>query len=339
VTSIDAAIDRLDAALRAADLDGLTPPQDLGALDALVDVIPPYELPPDLRRFWERVDPTTLAVEPWPELLRPQEAGDRYRDDRQYFPLGGPPLLLPIAAHSDARQVVELKSNRSAGGTIFYSDADPGFRIQYRGVVDFVEVLAEAIEDGAIERRGGFNLLDERVMAERAATRLRGRPTHPLYGEALDLPADPAGWPAHWLLSAGIRLEDREPLGATHTISELIGAAARGPVRGRIAGEVVRLVSVGNDCHVVVEDESGRLRVFCPAGVSPWGPSHRSRFEFQVTLAGRPAAPDLDTGTTAVQRHALRGNLAAAGAAMDAFVARIESEGPVAIASAIRPLD
>jgi hypothetical protein len=283
VTSIDAALDRLDTALRAADLDGLSPPADRGALDALVDLIAPYELPAGLRRFWERVDPTTLAVEPWPELLRPQDAGDCYREDRQFFPLSGPPLLLPIGAHSDARQLVELKSERSADGPIFFSEASTPFRLQYRGVVDFVGVLAEAIEDGAIERRGGFNVLDERVIAERAAARLRCAPADASYGDALEVPTDPTGWPAHWLASAGIRLEDRRPIGTTHTIAEFIEAAARKPVSGRIAGEIVRLVAVGHDCFVVVQDESGQLDVFCPAGTSPWALSRRQHFEIEIT--------------------------------------------------------
>ena len=75
----------------------------------------------------------------------------------------------------------------------------------------------------------------------------------------------------------------------THTIADLGAAAADGPVEGRIAGTVVRLAHLGDGELVVVDDGTASLEVWCPAGLSPWGPIHRRRFELAVRLEQPPA--------------------------------------------------
>jgi hypothetical protein len=59
---VDAVIDRLDRSLRSAGLPGLEPPADLRAVDEVAEIVAPYELPAELRRFWERVPSTTRAT-------------------------------------------------------------------------------------------------------------------------------------------------------------------------------------------------------------------------------------------------------------------------------------
>jgi hypothetical protein len=46
----------------------------------------------------------------------------------------------------------------------------------------------------------------------------------------------------------------------------------------------VRLAGVGSEYYAVVDDGTGTLEVRCPAGVSPWTPVHRRRFELDLTL-------------------------------------------------------
>jgi hypothetical protein len=75
----------------------------------------------------------------------------------------------------------------------------------------------------------------------------------------------------------------------THTIADLVAAAAEGHVEGRIAGTVVRLAHLGDGTLVVVDDGTAALEVWCPAGLSPWGPIHRRRFELAVRLEQPPA--------------------------------------------------
>ena len=52
VPDIDAAIGRLDAALRGAGLRGLESPGDVTTIEAIADEVSPYVLPAELRRFW-----------------------------------------------------------------------------------------------------------------------------------------------------------------------------------------------------------------------------------------------------------------------------------------------
>jgi hypothetical protein len=148
-------------------------------------------------------------------------------------------------------------------------------------------------------------------------------------------------WPAHWLAASGIDLRDREPLGATHTIADLVSAAGMGgPVTGRFHGEVTRLAGSGAGALVVVDDGMSTVDVWCPAGTSPWGPVHRTRFEFEVTIDGPVgASPNLDSPHEQVTRHALAGDLGSAQRAAFALFQELERHSAAAVATDIRPLD
>ena len=129
-----------------------------------------------------------------------------------------------------------------------------------------------------------------------------------MYGDLRAIPHELEAWPTHWLVTSGIDLGDREPLGATHAIAELVAAAADGRVTGRIHGEVIRLIGTGEGTLVVVDDGTRAIDVSCPAGTSPWGPVHGRRFEFEVTIEGAvEAPPDLDTLHAEISREALAG--------------------------------
>jgi hypothetical protein len=161
-----------------------------------------------------------------------------------------------------------------------------------------------------------------------------------MYGDLGAIPRELEAWPTHWLATSGIDLRDREPLGATHTIAELVAAAGEGVVTGRIHGEVIRLVGTAQETLVVVHDGTADIDVSCPAATSTWGPVHKRRFEFEVTIAGPvEAPPDLDTFQAAISHHALTGNLEAAQAAAESMARELEAHRPAAVASDIRPLD
>ena len=169
-----------------------------------------------------------------------------------------------------------------AGGTLF--SHDDAIRVEYPSVTALVDAFAELIEIGAFERG-----IEGHVLLSGAAER-RARDARLGFTEApSDVSNDPAGWPEHWLRSAGIDLRDREPLGTTHTIAGLVAAAAEGPVEGRIAGTVVRLAHLGDGALVLVDDGTTTLDVWCPAGLSPWGPIQGSPFELAVRLDEPPA--------------------------------------------------
>lgn len=339
---IDAAVDGLDDALRSAGLLGLEPPGDLRVVDELAEAVGPYELPPELRRFWERVDAEHMAVYTFPSLRGPTTALELKRGLRELVetvPLVPPPLLLPVDYASHCYGVIELGSVWSEGGTVieWAFDACP---LVSRSLADRIALLAELLAEGRFERGDGYVVLDHRAEQEKRLARLDASDPDPLYGDLRAIPSELESWPAHWLVASGIDLGDREPLGATHTIAELIAAAGEGRAAGRIHGEVTRLVGSGAGALVLVDDGSTAVDVWCPAGTSPWGPVHRRRFEFEVTMeAPAEAPPDLDTLPAAISHEALAGNLEAAQAAVGRFARELEAHRPAAVANDIRPLD
>jgi hypothetical protein len=93
---------------------------------------------------------------------------------------------------------------------------------------------------------------------------------------------------------------------------------------------------------VVVDDGSGQLDIWCPAGTSQWGPVHRERFEFELTIkdpVGAPPATGIVSPHEEIARNALAGDLESAQHAALAFDEQLERHRAAAVASDIRPLD
>src|SRR6185503_8404014 len=108
------------------------------------------------------------------------------------------------------------------------------------------------------------------------------------------IPAELESWPAHWLAASGVDLRDRVPLGATHSVAELVAATEHGVSRGRIHALVTSLVGSSEGTFVDVDDGTASLAVWCPSGTSPWGPVHRQRFEFELAIEGPAPAVATD---------------------------------------------
>jgi hypothetical protein len=302
---IDAAIDSLDDALSSAGLPGLEPSTAASAVDQVAAAVAPHELPAELRRFWQRVDGERIAVYTFPNLRGPTTALELLRDLRELevmVPIAPPPILLPVDYASQCFGVIELGTVWSEGGTILEWGMDD-YPLVSRSVADWIEVLAELVSEGRFQRSGGYVSLDYRAERERRLERLAASDPDPVYGDLRVIPMELESWPAHWLAASGIDLRDRVPRGATHTIAELVAAAAEGPVTGRIHGEVARLVGIGGDTLVVVDDGTRPLDVWCAAGTSPWGPVHKTQLRVRgdARAAGR--------GITR-SRHGPRGDLA-----------------------------
>jgi len=342
---IDSALDRLDDALRRAGLPTLEPATDEVSVAEVDEAVAPFALPADVRRFWELVDPSSLAVRTFPDLVGPAAALKLQRAEAEEgaltVPRVPPPLLFRIGYASHVSLSTELASVWGPGGTIFrWAYDEDGFRIVYRTLADLLDVLTELVSEEQTARNGGFVFLPDGADEDKRDERLRLAGSHPLYGDAPAIPSSLEAWPEHWLEASRIDLRDRVPLGATHTIVELVAAAAEGPVSGRIAGTVTQLVGIGRDTVALVDDGTAPVDVWCPAGTSPWGPVHRRRFEFEVTLEGPVAPPpELAGGLRAIDRHARAWGLAQPEAAESAFAGDLERHRPSAVATAIRPLD
>jgi hypothetical protein len=339
---LDAALDRLDEALRAAGLAELQPPSDLAPIAEVSAAVAPYGLPAELRRLWERVDLEGVAVITFPKIGGPAEVLEHLRVLHEIgapFPFALPPVMLPVDYASHCYGVVELESEWSEGGAILEWDLDE-IPLVSRSVADRVDLVAELVSERSFERGEGYVVLDHQAEQEKRRARLDASAPHPVYGDLRAIPGALESWPAHWLAASGIDLHAREPLGATHTIAELLAAADTSSVVGRIHGEVIRLAGAGAGALVVLDDGTATLDVWCPAGTSPWGPVHRAQFELEVAI-DRPvgAMPDLDVPHAEITRHALAGDLESAQHAVLGVHEQLERHRAAAVATAIRPLD
>jgi hypothetical protein len=340
--NIDSAIDHLDEALIAAGLPGLEPPRDVAPVAEIAEEVAPYVLPAELRRFWERVDAGAAAALTSPGLGDPAGALEARRWMREIAvptPLGLPPVLLPFDTDGRCDGLIELGSEWGEGAAIFGYDTD-GFELISPTLADRIDLIAELLLDGRFERTDASVFVDRRVEQARRAARLDAYGPHPVYGHLRTFAAAFNSWPAHWLAASGVDLASREPLGATHTLAELVAAAATGSATGRIHGQVMVLVGGPPGSLVVVDDGTGPLDVWCPSRTSLWGPVHRRWFEFELTI-DRPVGPppDLDTPPAEVTRHALVGDIASAQDAVLEFLGELDRHRAAAIATDIRPLD
>jgi len=299
VPHIDAAIGRLDGARREAGLPGLEPPSDVASIDAIAADVAPYALPAELRRFWEQVDPEPVAIYTFPMLRGPAyslELLHGLRELEAVAPMRAPPLLLPIDYASHCYAMIELGSEWGDGGTIFEWEFD-AVSVVAHGLADRIDLLATLIAEGHLERGEDFVTLDHPVERDRRAARLDAAAPHPMYGVLHAVPPELESWPAHWLAASGIDLRSRAPMGATHSIAELVAAADHGASHGRIHALVTSLFGSTDGSLVVVDDGSASLEVWCPSGTSPWGPVHGRRFELEVTIAGPSNAPSAAIAT------------------------------------------
>lgn len=82
------------------------------------------------------------------------------------------------------------------------------------------------------------------------------------------------------------------------------------------------------------------LDVWCPAGVSTYGPVIRRAFEFDVVVRPHPAAPpDWRAEQREAQERALAHDLEGAQPAVMGFYAKAFQTPAAAEATAVRPLD
>ena len=148
-------------------------------------------------------------------------------------------------------------------------------------------------------------------------------------------------WPTHWLATSGIDLRDREPLGATHTIAELVAAAGEGRVTGRIHGEVIRLIGTAQETLVVVDDGTSGHRRLVPGGNEPLGAGPQAAFRVRGhdRGPGRQPRPTSTRSTLRSRARRLRGISRRRRRRRSSMARELEAHRPAAVASDVRPLD
>lgn len=343
---IDEVIDRLERAYVGAGLPPIRSAdvavQDL--LDEIASEVAPLELPTDLRRFWSRVDPTSLLGAPYPRPTDASFALETWKAHRDDTPGMVPQLLFPVCYESWGFLLIELHDRRRLGGACFeWAYAGYPFRLRFNSWTGYLDLLASLVEAGQVERDERHGPLSFWIAgdawSEVGAVRLAGSLPHPVYGDDVELPEEVRLWPEHWLDASGLG-DARRLRGATTTIARLLelvaaGSEARGTVRGRVVGLSGSLAGR----RATVDDGTGRLDVWCPAAVCSYGPIHGQEFEFDLTARpGSPATVDTTAEHLETQGRALRGDLTGAQEAARELLARLNAPS-MARADAVRPLD
>ena len=243
------------------------------ALDEVAEAVAPYELPAELRRFWERVDAERMERVHLPETRRTCECPPRFEPDLREN--GAPPVLLPVDYASHCYGVIELRSEWSEGGTILEWDLD-AFPLVAHSVADRIAVLAELVSEGRFERGDGYVVTRSSSRAGEAArdASTRSALTRCTATCARSRTSSRRGRPTGSSTS-GIDLGDREPSARRTRSRSSLPQRGEGRVTGRIHGEVTRLIGTGRrDAGRGGRRDEGHRRLvpgrYEPVGAGPW---------------------------------------------------------------------
>lgn len=326
----DDRIDRVIAALEAADAPTPRPPETDEALLDLEAELAPLRLPSGLRRLWQRVDPATMVLRTFPQLSDPGFALSGWRMNRD-DEFGLPLNLLAYCYESHFHLLAELDDGEQPGGAVFaFAFADDTLTLRFADVDDWLDVLAVIVEEGAYQRseneHGTWLWASKERFDALVGERLAAAGPHALYGDSPPGSVDPSAWPERWHRVTEPYRRAREPRGADLTVRELLAATREGEVRATLAGVQTHIAigTPGEPWRILFADETGILDVLCPGAVTGLGLlGHAARVELDVRAArvsGPRAIVDW-RGFGPVRLHDL--------------VLRMD---PQAIAEAIRPL-
>ena len=344
---IDAAIDRLVASYKA---EGLPAIQRSGKVDRMIAKInaeiAPLTLPRELERFWKLVDPTSVTVAPYPQLMTLDFALNSWTMLRDEFPGQSPRLLFPVCYESHGYLFVELEDGRGSGGICLESSPGADFTVRFPTFAAYIDLIATMVELGEYmrherETHTWVEFDPERRWNDAQSVRLSAAQPLPGFGHDREIDENPHRWPEHWRLADGLTPAVRSARGATTSIANLQRQADAGSdALGTIRAHVTSLAISGEGSRVSVNDGSGVLDMWCPAAVCTYGPRIRSEFEFDVVVHANPAPPvSWGAERAEVQRLALNHDLAGAQAAAAEFYAKAFQTPVAAHATAIRPVD
>lgn len=342
---IDDALDRLVAAYEQAGLPALEPPPaDIeDTLQRVAAAVLPLRLPSQLLAFWRRLDPHRLSATPYPTREDARGSLDSWTMQQEFSHI--PQILFPIGYESHGYDYIELEDGLGHGGSIFAAhDLGEPYQLMFADLAAYLDQLATTIE---LESMGGsqphtwFGPDTQTEWEQVADVRLAPRLPLPGHGYERSISADARGWPPHWHAANGLADVDRHVRGATATVAELLAKAARGhDATGTVQITVTQLAMTAAGCQVTVHDGSASLVVWCPAGLSPYGPINRRRFELDLLVHANPARPP-DVGP--LQREATRLALGADFAGAAEVIRQMNEqtfESPrAATATGLRPLD
>jgi hypothetical protein len=271
------------------------PPTDARSVRSLEELIAPLRLPDALRRWWERLAPSTLPMgadqgplgRPFEaEFLDPARVYYRWLAARDH-PGRMPEALLPVSAWGDTVRFADL----TAGGAMYvWTVGTPYARPWVASVEDWIDLAASALRDEAsrvLELGGGARWVILRMPEIKA------------HGPPIDL-RDRAAWPAAWRDASRLFEGRRAVPERALSISELQWAAGAGTVCGAVS-ESTR-TAAGSRLEVL--GGTGWLDAWCPADVPGlWLVRDPALFELDVSTDVGAWPPDAaDDAPNVLQR-------------------------------------
>ncbi len=347
---IDEAVDRLIAVFAAAGLPPVLPPgpEIETVLTELADSVAPLLVPEQLLAFWRRVDPATVCMSPYPALTSPAFALECWREHVKETGLPVPGLMFPFAYQSHDFLFVELESSPGSAGTVFaWGYGGTPWIIQHVDLTAYLDQLTTMVELGEwraeLNDQGDvyYRFDPDELWDGIAEVRLPASASVDGYGTQRELDEDVRAWPPHWRAANGYTDDAAKPRGASTTVASLLTEAAAGhDASGIVHARIGRLHGGGDGYQLVIDDGSGRVEIWCPARLSPYGPVVGRWFEFDVVVfAGPVERPDISGLQCEISERALDHDLAGA-QELAAELFRQGLETPRAgLITALRPLD
>jgi hypothetical protein len=282
--SVESRLKALEQSLAAQGLPVPRRPPDVAVLETIQQAIEPYRLPADLIRFWQLVDPVTIHVHPWPMLTDPAFALWAWRGHTE-DPGFVPEALFPIAYESHLFTFVELHPpDADTGGALWWCGyGDIEIRLWFAGIKGLLAEMADALDRGDFDRQGEWATIIDPDDTDFTGPPVVAEAPHPVFGAIEAIPADSEAWPKFWLEATDRYRQHHAPLGASHTIADVLAASAHSTLRARVHATVDRVVHAsGQGSAVEVSDATGSLNIWCPPEIRTTGPQGRSRFEFDI---------------------------------------------------------
>lgn len=306
-----------DVVPRRSDRPGPLAPNPTDAaqvLDQIRRELHPIVLPPELAWFWTTWGP--LAVEalfdvtPGPRLTTAAFALDFWHNQtRGEFP-GVPRNLFPVAYESHGFLLADLAAagqERAAPLWLYYFDFDayqlhyPSLASMFRSVATTFESVGLSVPADRSRWDGGHEVL---LSQSFDATRRAALTAAGMDGRRNAVPVlDQRQWPESWRVAHGLTQADMEVRGATHTVAELVAAAARAPLTARLHGRCHGAVGAFEIAGERVDirrftDATGTIDVLQPVGLRAVGITGDVLLEIEVECPG-PFGTTADTSNGA----------------------------------------
>jgi hypothetical protein len=214
--------------------------------------------------------------------------------------LGDPGAWLPVFDDQIVNVItLDIPGDEPSDLSVWYGHThDQSLFRLFDSIEALLDVVCDAAEEGVLSETqpGALRLAEVESLDGRAWNDLRLRRCpgafswpDPAQGPFGDLPESLSrfpepSWPRPWLAAVGIVEESLTLRGRTHTIAELIAAAASGPVTGTIRGRVVGGTGSGDWWSPIVSDGSAELVVRCERRLVPITPAVGQEAEFDVVI-------------------------------------------------------